>query len=45
MSPENFKILLELVEPYIMKTDTNYRRAILALERLAATLRFLAISE
>nr|CAI5868832.1 unnamed protein product [Callosobruchus analis] len=23
MSPEDFKILLELVEPYIMKSDTK----------------------
>nr|CAI5832302.1 unnamed protein product [Callosobruchus analis] len=37
MSPEDFKILLELVEPYIMKSDTNYSRAIPAAERLAVT--------
>nr|CAI5826281.1 unnamed protein product [Callosobruchus analis] len=36
-SPDDFKILLELVEPYIMKSDTNYRRAIPLAERLAVT--------
>nr|CAI5828554.1 unnamed protein product [Callosobruchus analis] len=33
ISPEDFKILLELVEPYIMKSDTNYRKAIPAAKR------------
>nr|CAI5860627.1 unnamed protein product [Callosobruchus analis] len=37
MSPEDFKILLELVEPYILKSDINYRRAIPVAERLAVT--------
>lgn len=45
MSPEDFKTLLKLVELKIMKSDTNYRRAIPAAERLALTLRFLATGD
>nr|CAI5848390.1 unnamed protein product [Callosobruchus analis] len=37
MSPEDFKIVVELVEPYIMRSETNYRKAIPAAERLAVT--------
>nr|CAI5865820.1 unnamed protein product [Callosobruchus analis] len=34
MFPDDFKILLEFVEPYIMKSSTNYSRVIPAAERL-----------
>nr|CAI5823450.1 unnamed protein product [Callosobruchus analis] len=45
MSPEDFKILLELLEPYITKSGTDYRRAIPAAERLAVTLRCIATGD
>ena len=42
MSKERFEHLLSLVEPVIMKNDTNFRKAIPAKKRLVITLRFLA---
>lgn len=45
MCPKDFEALLKLVEPKIMKIDTNYRIAIPAAERLAVTLRFLATGD
>ena len=39
MSVTAFDYLLSLVEPYIMKENTSYRRAITPGERLAITLR------
>ena len=45
MSPERYDHLLRLVSPLIMKEDTSLREAILAGERLAVTLRFLASGE
>ena len=42
MSPGCFKHLLSLVGRSIKKTDTNFRKAIEAAQRLALTLRFLA---
>ena len=45
MSPERFDHLLGLVENSITKEDTNFRKAISAGGRLAATLRFLASGE
>ena len=45
MSPERYGHLLRLVSPLIKKQDTNLRKAILAGERLAVTLRFLASGE
>ena len=42
MSPERFEHLLSLVAPIITKTDTNFRKAIPAEQRLMLTLRFLA---
>lgn len=45
MSLTDFQALLKLIEPKIMKQDTNYRTAISARERLALTLRFLATGD
>ena len=42
MKPEEFDILLRLVEPTIRKRDTTMRRAIAPSQRLSLTLRFLA---
>ena len=41
ISPDRFDHLLGLVTPLIAKKDTIFRKAILACERLALTLRFL----
>lgn len=40
MTPEIFQTVLNLVEPKIVKQDTNYRKTIPAKERLALTLFF-----
>ena len=45
MSPERYDHLLQLVSPLITKQDTNLHEAILAGERLAVMLRFLASGE
>ena len=45
MSPNRFQHLLELVRPLITKRDTKMRKAIIAEERLAVTLRFLATGD
>ncbi|CAH2013917.1 unnamed protein product [Acanthoscelides obtectus] len=45
MSSEDFKILLNMVESYIVKKNTKWRKAIPANERLAITLRFLATGD
>ena len=45
MSPERFDHLLGLEENSITKEETNFRKAISAGERLAVTLRFLALRE
>ena len=42
VSPEDFRIILGKVEPYIVKQDTRMRQAVTPAERLAVTLRFLA---
>lgn len=42
MNEECYKMLLDLVTPFIKKQDTMYREAISPHERLSATLRFLA---
>lgn len=42
MSSDSFSELLELVKPYITKTDTVMRKAVTAEERLLATLKYLA---
>ncbi|KAJ8946852.1 hypothetical protein NQ318_006762 [Aromia moschata] len=42
ISATDFEKLLSMIEPDIMKSDTNYRLAIPPAERLAVTLRFLA---
>ena len=42
MDQHMFHFILEGIQPYIMKQDTNYRKAISPGERLAVTLRFLA---
>lgn len=42
MNEQCFKILLNLVKPFITKKNTSMRNAISAEERLIATLRFLA---
>lgn len=39
MSEETFKNLLNLIQPYIARQDTNMRKSISAEERLAITLR------
>ena len=43
MSLTDFNTLLDLIDIKIMKSDTNYRKAISPRERLAITLRVLAI--
>ena len=45
MSPNRFQHLLELVRPLITKRDTKMRKAIIAEERLAVTLHFLATGD
>ena len=45
MSPNRFQHLLELVRPLITKKDTKMRKVILAEERLAVTLHFLATGD
>lgn len=42
MSSDIFAELLEMVKPYITKTDTVMRKAVTAEERLLATLKYLA---
>lgn len=42
LSPQQFDILLEKVDPIIRKKDTNFRKAISPEIRLAITLRYLA---
>ena len=42
MSPDRFNDLLSLVEPLKRKSDTRFRKATSACERLALTLKFLA---
>lgn len=42
MSSDSFGELLELVKPYITKTNTVMRKAVTAEERLVATLKYLA---
>jgi hypothetical protein len=42
MSDECFRVLLDLIKPFITKQNTRMRRAICADEELTATLRFLA---
>lgn len=42
MSSDLFAELLEMVKPYITKTDTVMRKAVTAEERLLATLKYLA---
>ncbi|ESO83759.1 hypothetical protein LOTGIDRAFT_132951, partial [Lottia gigantea] len=43
MNRASFQELLELLDPVIRRNDTNMRECITAGERLALTLRFLAI--
>jgi hypothetical protein len=45
LSPGMFEWLLDQVQPYIQKQDTNYRQAISPGMRLAITLRYLATGE
>ena len=45
MPPDVYEYLLESVRPFITKTDTNYRKAISAEERLSMTMRYLALGE
>ena len=45
MSPKRFQHLLSMVKPLIEKKDTKCRKCILAAERLAFTLRFLATGD
>ena len=45
MSPNRFDHLCQLVQPFITKQDTNFRKSISAAERLSLTLRFLATGE
>ena len=45
MSPDRFNHLLSLVEPLIRESHTKFRKSISASERLALTLRFLAIGD
>lgn len=45
MNDEHFQELLKNVTPYIIKCDTNMRKAIPPGERLAVTLRYLATGE
>ncbi|XP_063895455.1 uncharacterized protein LOC135118162 [Helicoverpa armigera] len=42
MSSDSFGELLELVKPYVTKTNTVMRKAVTAEERLVATLKYLA---
>lgn len=44
MSLDCFNHLLTLIKPHIQRTDTNMRRSIPAEERLAITLRLVAVS-
>lgn len=45
MKRSDFELLLKLVQPKISKTNTKFREAIPASERLAVTLRFLATGD
>lgn len=45
MNSDDFDVLLNLVTPLIEKQDTTFRSSISAAERLALTLRFLAIGD
>ena len=45
MSPDRVNHLLSLVEPLIRKSDARFRKSISTSERLALTLRFLAIGD
>ena len=40
--PRNFALICEMIDPYVRKEDTNWRKAISVGERLAVTLRYLA---
>jgi len=44
MDMDSFEFVFSLVEKSISKQDTNFRKAIPAREKLAATLRILATS-
>lgn len=45
ISSEEFEILLNLTGPMISKTDTRWRNAVSASDRLAITLRYLATGD
>ncbi|CAH1965661.1 unnamed protein product [Acanthoscelides obtectus] len=45
MSSDDFEILLNMVESYIVKKNTKWRKAIPANERLAITLQFLVTGD
>ena len=45
MSPDCFNHLLSLVEPFIRKSDTIFRKSISVIKRLAFGLRFLATGD
>lgn len=45
ISREDFQYLLDSIGPRISKCDSNWRKSIPALERLAVTLRFLATGD
>ena len=45
MAPDDYDELLRMVRPAITRSDTKYRKAISANERLALTLRFLATGD
>lgn len=45
ISSEEFEILLNLTGPIISKTDTRWRNAVSASDRLAITLRYLATGD
>lgn len=45
MSQDNFNELVDLVYPFIVKQDTNFRKSISPAERLMITLRFISTGD
>ena len=45
MSVEQFWLLPEIVDPFILKNDKHYRKCIYAAEGLALTLQFLVTGD